>query len=815
MTNWEISIDEARQADLDTTLNRLSSRITGISIQEAKERLEKIGPNTIIEKKVNSFMKFLQNFWGPIPWMIEAALFLSALIGHWADFLIIFTLLILNGIIRFWEEYQADNAIQELKKNLALKARVLREGEWQELEASQLVPGDIIRVRLGDIVPADIKLIESDQLLLVDQSTLTGESLPVEVSNLGVTYSGAIIKQGESNAVVISTGRNTFFGKTTSLVEETRNKSHFQRTIMKIGDFLIIFAILLVILLFLVTMVRHESLLEVLQFTLVLIVAAIPVALPAVLSVTMAVGATNLAKKGAIVSKLTAIEEMAGLDILCSDKTGTLTKNELTVSNVEPIGDFSKEDVLLTGFLASKEEDQDAIDLAIINKVKENEIVLKRLNHLTVVHFKPFDPVSKHTEARIKNEGQEYFRVAKGAPQVILSLVKKDKAFETKILEMVRSYAEAGYRSLAVAKKMNSETDWYFIGLLALYDPPRADTKETIEKAKNMGVGVKIITGDHVEIAKNIAGQLNLGKNIMTLSSGSDKVDALNLRDLHNIDGFAQVLPEHKYNIVNYFQERGHIVAMTGDGVNDAPALKKADIGIAVANATDAARASSDIVYTTPGLSVTIDSIIESRKIFQRMTNYTTYRITETIRVLVFFTLVILAYNFYPITTLMIVLLALLNDAPIMAIALDNVKYSEKPERWQIFELLSLSTFLGIVGVISSFGILFIGLEVFHLDQDVLQSFIYLKLSVAGHLTVFVTRTKGHFWTIKPSQSLMIAILSTQFIATIITMYGFLLPAMGIELALFVWLYAILAFLITDFLKVKLLSYCQFSNSCE
>ncbi len=489
-------------------------------------------------------------------------------------------------------------------------------------------------MRLGDIVPADIKLVSGDYVQ-VDESALTGESLPVEKHAEGVAYAGSIIQLGEMTAVVYATAMNTYFGKTAKLVEVARTESHFQKAVVKIGDYLIVLAASLVVLIFMVAMFRHESLIETLQFALVLTVAAIPVALPAVLSVTMAVGAAALAKRKAIVSKLAAIEEMAGMDVLCSDKTGTLTQNKLTLSEPVPFPDYTKEEVILLGALASREEDQDPIDIAILSDAKALQTQIDRY---IVTAFTPFDPVHKKTEASIRDTEGNVFKVSKGAPQVILALAANAPQIEDAVNQRVLELAEKGYRALGVAKT-NKEGEWEFVGIIPLYDPPRVDSAETIRTAEDMGVQVKMVTGDHTAIAKETARLINLGTNILSSQSLVDMKDSESQRLIEDADGFAQVFPEHKYSIVECLQAKGHIVGMTGDGVNDAPALKKADVGIAVESATDAARSAADIVLTLPGLSVIIDAIKESRKTFQRMNNYAIYRIAETIRVLFFMTL--------------------------------------------------------------------------------------------------------------------------------------------------------------------------------
>jgi H+-transporting ATPase len=730
MTQGEMTTEDAKKATVDELLSRLSATKEGLSSSEVEKRLQQYGNNEIPEKKANPVLKFLSYYWGPIPLMIEAAAIMSAIIQHWPDFGIIFTLLMMNAVVGFWQEHKAGNAIELLKQSLALKARVLRDGKWQEKPAGELVPGDVVRLRLGDIVPADVKLVEGDYLL-TDESALTGESLPVEKHLSDVAYASSIARQGEMNALVVNTGARTYFGKTTKLVEEAKTPSHFQKAIIKIGDYLIVLAIVLVLVIFLVSIFRGQDILEILQFSLVLTVAAIPAALPAVLSVTLAIGAIALAKKEAIVSKLVAIEEMAGMDILCSDKTGTITKNELTLGGTKSYGKFTENDVLLFSALASREEDQDPIDKAILVKAKSAQAIADKIDNFKMGKFRPFDPVSKRTEAEVQIEDGSQFKVSKGAPQVILSLVEDKASISDQLTGDIDAFAQKGYRALGVART-DKQNKWSYVGLIGLYDPPREDSAETIKTAESMGVGVKMVTGDHIAIAKEISQQVNLGTNIVLPDSFLEKPDRQAQRVVEEAEGFAEVFPEHKYHIVELLQNKGHIVGMTGDGVNDAPALKKADSGIAVAGATDAAKSAADIVLTKPGLSVIIDAIKESRKIFQRMTNYGTYRIAETIRVLLFITASIIAFQFYPVTALMIVLLALLNDLPIMTIAYDNVKYSDKPERWNMRTLLGIATFLGIIGVFSSFGILYVGNVVLKLDPLVLQCMEFCFLQWGG-----------------------------------------------------------------------------------
>ena len=773
----------------------------GLNQSEVEEYQKQYGYNELLEKKQNPVLKFLSYFWGPIPWMIEIAIVLSAIVKHWEDFFIILVLLIVNAGVGFWEEYQAGNTIEALKKNLAVRTRVKRDGTWITIPSRELVPADIIRLRLGDIVPADAKLQEGETIQ-VDQSALTGESLPVTHKTGDIVYSGSIIKQGEIDAVVTSIGSNTFFGKTAHLVETTSATSHFQKAILRIGNFLIMLAAMLAVIILAAALIRGNPLATTMQFVLVLTVAAIPVAMPTVLSVTMAVGAKYLASKQAVVSRLAAIEELAGMDILCSDKTGTLTKNQLVLGDPFIVDGISAQEFILDAVLASRAEDGDSIDQAFISGLSDPE----KVKSYEVLHYMPFDPIQKRTEATIKSQNGNTFKVTKGAPQVILALCKLEPEKESQINDKIDDLATRGYRSLAVARGV--ENTWSFHGIIPLYDPPREDSEATIKAAHQMGVKVKMITGDQQAIGKEIARQLGLGSNIVKaeILQNINSSETGKLSDLvENADGFTQVFPEHKYRIVEALQQKGHIVGMTGDGVNDAPALKKADAGIAVSGATDAARAAADIVLLTPGLSVIIDAIRESRKIFQRMNSYAIYRIAETIRVLLFMSLSILVFNFYPVTAVMIVLLALLNDGAILSIAFDNVEPSPNPEKWDMRRVIGISSVLGFLGMIASFGLFYLGEKVLHLDQNTIQTLIYLKLSVAGHLTIFLTRTKGPFWSIKPAKALLFAVIATQIIATIIAIFGIFMTPIGWKLALLVWGYAVVWFLLND--RVKILAY--------
>jgi H+-transporting ATPase len=798
---------------LDDLEKQLGTSMRGLTQEEAKKRLSEYGPNALEEKKSNPLLKFLSYFWGPIPWMIEAAAILSGIVQHWVDLIIIVVLLVFNAVVGFWQEHQAANAVEALKRQLAHSARVKRDGNWEEVDAATLVPGDIIRLRLGDIIPADAKLAEGDYLS-VDQSALTGESLPVDKKPGDVAYSGSIAKQGEMLALVTATGMNTYFGKTARLVSSAKSVSHFQKAVLTIGDYLIYLSLGLASLLVLSMLFRGDSLFSLFQFALILIVSAIPVAMPAVLSVTMAIGAVTLARMKAIVTRLESIEEMAGMDILCSDKTGTLTQNHLTLGEPVLFGVKDAQEMILMGSLASKSEDRDAIDMAVISGLKDS----KTLDAYTQLKFIPFDPVHKRTEAEIRGPSGESFKVTKGAPQVVLALCRAEGELADRINAKVDEFATRGFRTLGVARSVSGGA-WQFLGLLPLFDPPREDSAETIQTAGEHGISVKMVTGDNLAIAKQTASQLGLGKEIYLADEffrqGNEQraVSPKQALQVEAADGFAQVFPEHKFEIVKTLQALGHIVGMTGDGVNDAPALKQANTGIAVSGATDAARSAAALVLTAPGLSIILRAVEEARTIFERMNSYAIYRITETIRIMFFVVMAMIVFNFYPITTIMIILLALLNDLPIMTIAYDNTWLDPKPVRWEMRRVLSVATVLGLIGVLETFGLLIIAKVLLKLDQAQIQTFIYLKLAVAGHLTLFVARTRRPFLTKPyPAPVLLLAILGTQAAAALIAGFGFLVTPIPWSYVGLVWAYCLAWVFIEDWTKLHVYDHLALSG---
>ncbi len=848
--------DYAGQA-VDASLRDLKSDARqGLTQTEARRRLTEFGYNEIREREEPLWHRIFRRFWGPIPWMIEVAALLSALVGKWADFAIILVLLLVNALLDFFQEHRALNALKALKRRLASAAIVLRDGKFGTVPARELVPGDIIKLKIGDIVPADVQLIRDDYLL-VDQSALTGESLPVSKKMGEVAYANTIVKQGEMLALVVNTGAATNFHTVVALVAKAslEERSHFQKMVMQIGNFLILLTLALVVLIILVALFRHESFLEIARFAMVLTVAAIPVALPAVLSVTMAVGAMHLARRQAIVSRLTAIEELAGVDVFCSDKTGTLTRNEMQVADPVMFDARDEGELFLTAVLASRRENQDPIETPLFRHVEARFPELD-WQGWQQHGFTPFDPVRKRTEAEVEKDGR-CFTAVKGAPQVLLEMAELPEARAREVTRQVDLLAAKGYRTLAVGRR-EGKAPLKLLGLIPLYDPPREDSRAVIAEMRDYGVQVKMVTGDNQAIAREIGRLLGLEQRTMNSeqlsgTAGSELLglaEALTsaiylrlhpeigrgeaqrfatevmetLRELYDtsllerefvhthesaiiemiesVDIFAEVVPEDKYRIVDTLQKGGHIVAMTGDGVNDAPALKKADCGFAVANATDAARAAADIILTRPGLGVINEAIQLARITFERMKSYAIFRIAETIRIILFMTLSIVVFDFYPITALMIILLALLNDIPILAIAYDHTRVDRRPVRWNMRELLTVATMLGITGVVSSFVLFFI-LQERGLSEDFIQTLLFLKLIIAGHMTLYITRVDGWFWQRPwPAPLLFWATFGTEIIGTLIAVYGVFVTPIGWEAALWIWAYALVWFLINDAVKM-------------
>ena len=807
----------------------LQSGPQGLTTAEAASRLAKDGPNSLEIKTESRWHKLLTYFWGPLPFMIEAAAIISLLRQDWPDFFVVTALLAYNAGVGFWQDSKAANALAALKKGLAPQARVQRDGKWSTIQAATLVKGDVVSVTGGQIVPADL-MLTSGQYLSCDQSALTGESLPVSKKCSDVAYAGSIAKQGEMDGVVTATGGQTFFGRTAKLVGAAGVESHSQRAVTQVGDFLLVLAIVLALLL---VVVQGNRLIvgpddwswtrigSIAQYVLVLLIASIPVALPAVMSVTMAVGAYALSLQKAIVSRLSAIDELAGVDVLCSDKTGTLTMNRLTVEQPIALGNATADSILLAAALATQTSSADPIDQAVMQALKDKSA----LSGWKQTAFVPFDPVNKRTVATVTDAQGHIVHFAKGAPQAITDLAQSPADQAQQLQTQVKALAAKGYRALGIARSDDGK-NWTVLGLISLMDPPRPDAKETIAQAQQLGLNVKMVTGDDVAIGDQIAAQLGMGDHLLVaqdifkngLPTGS-AAQAIG-EAVERADGFGRVFPENKYDIVKALQGRGHIVAMTGDGVNDAPALKQADCGIAVSGATDAARSAAAIILTAPGLSTIINAIGVARQIFQRIESYVYYRIAMTLAIMVLVVGSVVAFDFQPLTAIMIVALALLDDIPIMTIAYDNVPTAEKPVRWSMRRIFMFASIMGVGALAETFGMLLVGRTwlsgthaVLALTSAQIQTLMFLQLAVGGHLLLFVVRTHGSFFRPPyPNPRLFWAIVATQLVAAGICIFGLLVPALPLIAVAGVWAYCLVWMVVLDLIK---LAYWKWQDHCE
>ncbi|KAG6770882.1 hypothetical protein POTOM_026581 [Populus tomentosa] len=837
-----ISLEEIKNESVDLeripmeeVFEQLKCTREGLSADEGASRLQVFGPNKLEEKKESKILKFLGFMWNPLSWVMEAAALMAIALANgggrppdWQDFVGIVVLLVINSTISFIEENNAGNAAAALMAGLAPKTKVLRDGRWSEQDASILVPGDIISIKLGDIVPADARLLEGDPLK-IDQSALTGESLPVTKNPSDEVFSGSTCKQGEIEAVVIATGVHTFFGKAAHLVDSTNQVGHFQKVLTAIGNFCICsIAVGIIAELIVMYPIQHRKYRDGIDNLLVLLIGGIPIAMPTVLSVTMAIGSHRLSQQGAITKRMTAIEEMAGMDVLCSDKTGTLTLNKLTVdrSLIEVFAKgMEKEHVMLLAARASRTENQDAIDAAIVGMLADPKEARAGIRE---VHFLPFNPVDKRTALTYIDSDGNWHRASKGAPEQILTLCNCKEDVKKKVHSVIDKFAERGLRSLGVAKQEVPEKSkdaagapWQLVGLLPLFDPPRHDSAETIRRALHLGVNVKMITGDQLAIGKETGRRLGMGTNMYPSSAllGQDKdasIAALPVDELiEKADGFAGVFPEHKYEIVKRLQERKHICGMTGDGVNDAPALKKADIGIAVADATDAARGASDIVLTEPGLSVIISAVLTSRAIFQRMKNYTIYAVSITIRIVFGFMFIALIWKF-DFAPFMVLIIAILNDGTIMTISKDRVKPSPQPDSWKLKEIFSTGIVLG--GYMALMTVLFFwimkdtdffsdkfGVRSLRKNNEEMMAALYLQVSIVSQALIFVTRSRSWSFVERPGFLLLGAFVAAQLVATLIAVYanwGFArIEGCGWGWAGVIWLFSVVTYVPLDILK--------------
>jgi H+-transporting ATPase len=727
------STSEYKKISLEETLRFIETSIEGLSDSEVKKRLEIFGYNEIAEKRKNLFREFLLRYWGPMPWLLELAMGLSFVLRHYFEGIIIFVLLTVNAIIGHVHSRGSQKAMELLKKKLAIKAKVLRDGKWIMKDAKEIVPGDIISVGLGDIVPADAKIVSGD--LSIDQSALTGESLPAETHQSDIIYSSSVVRRGEARCAVVNTGANTYFGKTAELVKTAKPKSHQEEVMMAVVRYMMYLGIaaLVLILAYGVIMRLEEHIVTILTLAVIFLMGAVPVALPAVLTIVQSVGAMELAKKGALVTRLDSIEDAASIDVLCFDKTGTITQNKLSVAESIPFSGYTKKDVVTTAALVSQEEGMDIIDLAVIGYAKSMGVdftAYKRISHT------PFNPSIKRTEAIIEVDTKR-FKAVKGAAQIVISMCRGiDKEAIGKANRTIDEFSQKGYRTIAVARSEGDDLDnLNLAGLLSLADPPRPDSKRIIEQARKLGIKPIMLTGDSMAIAQEIALQAGIGGNIIRIADIKGLTDDEQMKVVGESDGFAEIYPEDKYKIVKLLQSRGHMVGMTGDGVNDAPALKQAEMGIAMSNATDVAKASASVVLTEPGISVIINAVTISRQTYQRMLTWVINKVTKVIEFVGLLTLSFFWLHDIVLSLLGMSLLVFANDFVTMSLATDNVKHTPNPNKWNVRNITLASLIPGILLVVEGLIVIFIGINYFHLEGEKLRTMVmqsYIQQSVQG-----------------------------------------------------------------------------------
>jgi H+-transporting ATPase len=742
-----VSSREYEEISTEEVFRLLESREEGLSDEEAERRLQIFGPNAIEERKESPLKEFLRRFWGPMPWLLEIAILLSFLIGHTVEALIIAFLLFVNAIIGFAHSQSSKKVLELLRSKLAIMAKVIRSGQLKLIDAKNLVPGDVLIVELGDIIPADCKILEGS--ISVDQSALTGESLPVDLSRGNVAFSGSIVKRGKARCIVVNTGADTYFGKTAELVRIARPKSHQQEVMLQITRYSMYLGIAVMIAVSILAYVMHlkNELISILTFDVAILMGCVPVALPAVMTIMQAAGARYLASKGVLVTKLDAVEDAASVDVLCLDKTGTITMNSLEVSSLVPLN-LSEDELLELAFYASSEETKDPIDVAIVNRARKVKIRGRRIS------FIPFDPSTKRSEAVVEIEGKR-IRVVKGAPQIVLEMCANGKKF---IEEKLNELASKGYKTLLVAKGEEGGP-LEVAGIIALSDPPRPDSAELIKRLKELDVRPKMITGDSFPIAKEIAGLVGIGEKGISLSDLRKLDESRLLEEIERADFLAEVFPEDKYAVVKSLQAKGHMVGMTGDGVNDAPALKQAELGIAVSNATDVAKASAGVVLLTPGLGGIVEVIIQSRKVYQRALTWIINKVTKVIQ----FTLLLAVGLFwlgYDVLTLMgMALLIFANDFATMSLATDNAEPTSNPNKWNIRNIIVSSVVLGILLLIEALIAIYIGQRLFSFPKNKMQTFILLIMVFTSQFRVLLVRERRYFWKSRPGRELIASVL--------------------------------------------------------
>lgn len=776
----------------------------GLDAQEVQELRIKYGYNEIPEKKIGFLKKFGKKFWGIVPWMLEITAIITCILGKYLDTIIIAFLLLFNATMSLWREKKATKAMASLKQKLRIQSRVKRENKWTVIPARELVPGDVVRVRSGDILPADIKVIDGS--LGVDQSMITGESILVEKSIGDITYAGSAIKRGESTGIVDATGIKTYFGKTISLLKLAKPKLHMEEVTVKVTRRLALIVLISLLVVFIYALLTGFSLTTILPLAGVLLVAAIPIALPTMFTLNMALGSGVLAKQGVLVTRLDASEDAATMDVLCVDKTGTVTMNKLFIEEEVPTNGFSKTDVLLYGALASKEANDDPIDIAFLIAAEEAHL---SLDQYTQIEFAPFDPKNRMTEATIQKENQTFF-VRKGSLHAISSSCNLPDTEIEGLHKLAEDLSNNGLRVIAVAYGLDPMR-LTFIGMAGIADRIREDSRETLEKIRDLGIPVKMLTGDSLLIAKNIAQQIGLGNKIIKLPSIEDEQTQANTLDsiLENNDGFVEIYPEDKYKVVKALQEHRHVVGMTGDGVNDAPALGQAEVGIAVKNATDIAKDSASIVLIEEGLGGIISMIKVARTIYQRIHNWALMMVARKLLIMMYVVAMLFLSHYFMISLAGTVLMLFLGDFGAMALSSDNVKVSSKPDEFNVSRLFIIGGTIGILMTVEGIVLTLFGLSYFNLGGkvDEIYTFGFTYVLFAGILALVNIRERNHFWKSRPSKFLGIVVVAEFSIVIIIGIFGFVeLAPLGVVPVFVILGYTLVTlFLINDPIKVYLM----------
>jgi len=788
---------------LEETLKFLETTSDGLSDSQVKNRLTIFGPNEIVEKKNNLLLEFLLRYWGPMPWLLELAMALSFILRHYLEGIIIFVLLTLNVIISHMHARGSQKAIELLKKKLAIKAKVLRDGEWVTEVAGEIVPGDILVVKLGDIVPADAKIISGE--LSLDESALTGESLPKDAHPSDVIYSGSVVKRGEARCVVVNTGVNTYFGKTAELVKIAKPKSHQEEVMMAVVKYMMYLGIAASILVSIYALFLHLSIFLILTFVVIFLMGAVPVALPAVMTIVQSVGAMELSRKGVLVTRLDSIEDAASIDVLCFDKTGTITQNKLSVLDSIAFSGYQKDEVIRLGALASKAEGMDVIDLAVIEYAEGLRI---DLNAFKQISYTPFNPLLKRTEAIIENNGKR-FKVIKGASQTVIALCRGiDQETMVQAKKIIEEFSQKGYRTIAVARSQGDNlNNLQLVGLLPLADPLRPDSKNMIEEARKLGIKPIVLTGDNIAIAQEIARQVGIGSKIIRFSDIVGLSEDEQIKFIEGSDGFAEIYPEDKYKIVKLLQSKGHMVGMTGDGVNDAPALKQAEMGIAVSNSTDVAKASASVVLTEPGINVIINAIEISRETYQRMLTWVINKVTKVIEFVGILTVSFFWLHNIALSLLGMSLLVFANDFVTMSLATDNVKSTSNPNKWNVKNITLSSLIPGMLLVVEGLIVIMVGMKYFHLEWERLRTLVMLNLIFNSQFRVLIVRERRHFWASAPGKALLVFSLATIIVFFLLGVYGIFVPALTVNQIIVVLGFSALFTLGIDFPK-----YCLFKR---